>query len=82
MTHFSDEVCFIFLHLDENRIIIENQSKTTEENNVNIMNLLDLKNVQTPTSIVLITHEFHLLLIILQWSKILNNDNIKFFMTM
>ena len=66
-------------NIDENKIIVENQSTTTEENNINIMNILDLKNVQKFTNIVLISQEFHLLRIILQWSKILNNENIKFY---
>lgn len=66
-------------NIDEYKIIVENQSTTTEENNINIMNILDLKNVQNFTNIVLISQEFHLLRIILQWSKILNNDKIKFY---
>ena len=66
-------------NIDENKIIVENQSTTTEENNINIMNILDLKNVQKFTNIVLISQEFHLLRIILQWSKILINDNVKFY---
>ena len=66
-------------NIDEDKIIVENQSTTTEENNINIMNILDLKNVQKFTNIVLISQEFHLLRIILQWSKILNNENIKFY---
>ena len=56
--------------IDENKIIIENESKTTEENNINIMDILNLKSINKPTNIVLITHEFHLLRIILHWSKI------------
>lgn len=66
-------------NIDEYKIIVENQSTTTEENNINIMNILDLKNVQNFTNIVLISQEFHLLRIILQWSKILNNDKIQFY---
>lgn len=65
-------------NIDENKIIVENQSTTTEENNINIMNVLDLNNVKNFTNIVLVTQEFHLLRIILQWAKILNNNNIKF----
>lgn len=66
-------------NIDENKIIVENQSTTTEENNINIMNMLDLNNVKNFTNIVLVTQEFHLLRIILQWAKILNNNNIKFY---
>lgn len=43
------------------------------------MNMLDLNNVKNFTNIVLVTQEFHLLRIILQWAKILNNNNIKFY---
>ena len=66
-------------NIDENKIIVENQSTTTEENNINIMNMLNLNSIQNFTSIALITHEFHLLRIILQWAKILNNNNIYFY---
>lgn len=69
----------IDLFIDESRIIIENESKTTEENNINIMNMLNLKLIDKPTKMVLITHEVHLLRIILHWSKILNNNNIQFY---
>lgn len=65
--------------IDESKIIIENKSRTTEENNLNIMNMLDLKSIERPTSIVLITQEVHLSRIILHWSKILKNDNIHFY---
>lgn len=65
--------------IDESKIIVENKSTITEENNINTMNILNLKSVQNFTSIVLITHEFHLLRIILHWSKILNNNNIHFY---
>ena len=43
------------------------------------MNMLNLNSIQNFTSIALITHEFHLLRIILQWAKILNNNNIYFY---
>ncbi|MBQ4583853.1 MAG: YdcF family protein [Bacilli bacterium] len=66
-------------NIDESKIIIENESTTTEENNINIMNMLNLNSIQNFTSIALITHEFHLLRIILQWAKILNNNNIYFY---
>lgn len=65
--------------IDESKIIIENKSKTTEENNINIMDMLNLKSINKPTNVVLITQEIHLLRIILHWSKILKNDNIHFY---
>lgn len=65
--------------IDESKIIIENKSKTTEENNINIMDMLNLKSIDKPTNVVLITQEIHLLRIILHWSKILKNDNIHFY---
>lgn len=65
--------------IDENKIIVENKSTTTEENNINILSMLNLNIIQKFTSIVLITHEIHLFRIILQWAKILNNNNIHFY---
>lgn len=65
--------------IDESRLIIENKSKTTEENNINVMNMLNLKETDKPINIVLITQEIHLLRIILHWSKILKNTNIHFY---
>ena len=65
--------------IDESKIIIEGNSKTTEENNINIMNMLNLKSIYKQTNIVLITQEVHLLRIILHWSKILKNNNIQFY---
>lgn len=65
--------------IDESKIIIENKSKTTEENNINIMDMLNLKSIDKPTNVVLITQEIHLLRIVLHWSKILKNDNIHFY---
>ncbi len=65
--------------IDENNIIIENKSTTTEENNINIMNILNLKNVNKPLNIVLVTQQLHLIRIIMHWNKILRNNNIKFY---
>ncbi len=65
--------------IDDSKIIIENESKTTEENNINIMNMLNLKLSDKSINIVLISHEFHLARIILHWTKILKNDNIHFY---
>lgn len=65
--------------IEEDKIIIENKSTTTEENNINIMNMLNLEAIDKPTNIVLITHEPHLLRIILHWRTILNNNNVHFY---
>ena len=65
--------------IDDSKIITENESKTTEENNINIMNMLNLELVDRPTNIVLVTHEYHLARIILHWTKVLKNDNIHFY---
>lgn len=65
--------------IDESKIIMENKSRTTEENNINVLNLLDLKSIEKPINIVLITQEVHLTRIILHWAKILKNDNIHFY---
>ena len=47
--------------IDENKIIVEDESTTTEENNLNIMSMLKLNEIDKNTNIVLITHEFHML---------------------
>lgn len=65
--------------IDESKIIVENKSRTTEENNLNIMNMIDFKTIERPTNIVLITQEVHLSRIILHLAKILKNDNIHFY---
>ena len=65
--------------VDKDKIIIENKSTTTEENNINILNMLDLNSVEKKTNIVLITQEVHMMRIMLHWNKIINNTNIKFY---
>ena len=65
--------------IDDSKIIIENESKTTEENNINIMNMLNLELVDRPINIVLITHEYHLMRVILHWTKLLKNYNTHFY---
>ena len=62
-------------NVDKDSIIIEDQSTTTEENNENVMRLLNLKSVDSPLNIVLVTHQFHLFKILIHWHKILNNHN-------
>ena len=66
-------------NVDKNSIIIEDKSTTTEENNTNVMNILNLTGVNSPLNIVLVTHQFHLFKIIIHWHKILNNPNIHFY---
>lgn len=65
--------------INKNKIIIENKSTTTEENNVNILNLLNLDKVDKKVNVILISQELHLLRIMLHWKKILNNDNVTFY---
>ena len=43
------------------------------------MNILNLKNVNKPLNIVLVTQQLHLIRIIMHWNKILRNNNIKFY---
>ena len=61
------------------KIIIENKSTTTEENNINILNIIDFNNIYKITNVVLVTHEFHILRLKLHWDKLLTNKNIRFF---
>ena len=65
--------------IDEDRIVIENKSTTTEENNLNVLKMLSLNSIQQKTNIVLVTQEVHMTRIILHWKKIINNKNIKFY---
>ena len=65
--------------IEEGRIIIENKSTTTEENNLNVLKMLSLNSIQQKTNIVLVTQEVHMTRIILHWKKIINNKNIKFY---
>lgn len=65
--------------VENNRIIIENKSTTTEENNINVMNMLNLKKDNKPLNIVLVTQQLHLIRLIMHWNKILSNNNINFY---
>lgn len=65
--------------IEEDKIIIENKSTTTEENNLNVLNMLRLNSLQKKTNIVLVTQEEHIMRIILHLKKIINNSNIKFY---
>ena len=65
--------------INKQKIIIENNSTTTEENNINVINMLYLKNIQRPLSIVFVTQEIHMLRIMLHWKKLMNNSFIKLY---
>lgn len=66
-------------NVDRNMIIVESQSTTTEENNINVMNILKLNETDSQMNVVLVTHQVHLLRIILHWNKILDNSYIHFY---
>ena len=65
--------------INKQKIIIENNSTTTEENNINVINMLNLKNIQRPLSIVFVTQEIHMLRIMLHWKKLMNNSFINLY---
>ena len=65
--------------VDKDRILIENKSTTTEENNINLLEMLELNLINKKTNIVLVSQELHMLRLILHWEKLLNNPNIEFY---
>ncbi len=65
--------------LSKERIIIEDKSTTTKENNINVMTLLELDKINKNIKIVLVSQKFHLYRIRYYWRRILNNKNIKFY---
>lgn len=65
--------------VNKDNIIIENISTTTEENNLNILELLELNSINKKTNIVLVTQEVHMMRIMLHWKKIINNPSINFY---
>ena len=65
--------------INKDNIIIENISTTTEENNLNILELLELNSINKKTNIVLVTQEVHMMRIMLHWKKIINNPSINFY---
>ena len=65
--------------VEKNKIIVENKSTTTEENNENIMKMLELNHAQNPVQIVLVSQELHLFRIKLHWTKLLKNENVHFY---
>lgn len=64
--------------INKNKIIIEDKSRTTKENNINTINLLDLKNAKKHLNIILVSQKLHLIRIKRQLNKLLNNNNINF----
>lgn len=64
--------------INKNKIIIEDKSRTTKENNINTINLLDLKNAKKHLNIILVSQTIHLIRIKRQLNKLLNNNNINF----
>ena len=61
--------------IEKDRIVIENKSTISEENNINVMNLLDLQNITEPIKIVLVSHEVHMWRLKMHWKKLLKNKN-------
>ena len=64
--------------INKNKIIIEDKSKTTKENNINTINLLDLKNTKKHLNIILVSQKLHLIRIKKQLNRLLNNNSINF----
>jgi len=60
------------------RIVIENKSTTTEENNKNILQILKLNSSKKKIRIVLCTQEPHMVRILLHWNKLIHNSNVDF----
>ena len=71
--------CLLNNGINKDNIIIENKSKTTEENNINIVKLLNLNKITKHTKIVIVTHEIHMLRISTHYKKLINNNNIHFY---
>ena len=65
--------------IDKDSILIENKSTTTEENNINILNMLNMNGITEKTNVVLVTQELHMIRLMIHWKKILNNPNIIFY---
>ena len=65
--------------INKDKLLLEGKSKTTRQNNINVMNMLKLSNPQSNISILLISQRNHLRRIKRIWNKILKNDNITFY---
>ena len=64
--------------IDSNKLIIEDKSRTTKENNINVIDLLKLNEVKVKTNIVLVTNKFHMYRNRRIIKKLINNKNINF----
>ena len=47
-------------NIDLDKLLLEDKSRTTKENNINVINLLDLNNINKDTKIVLVTNKNHM----------------------
>ncbi len=69
---------YLINNIDLDKLILEDKSKSTKENNINIINLLDLNNVKKETKMVLVTNKYHMYRNRKWLNKLLNNKNIYF----
>ena len=65
-------------NIDLDKLILEDKSRTTKENNINVINLLDLNNIKKDTKIVLVTNKNHMNRNKKLLNKLLNNKKIYF----
>ncbi len=65
-------------NIDEDKLIIEDKSRDTKENNKNVIDLLKLKDIKKDTKIVLVSNESHIKRIKKSLSKLLDNKNISY----
>ncbi len=65
--------------INEKDMILEDKSRTTKENNANIIKLLKLDKIDKKTKILLISNKIHISRIKKHLNSILNNKNIEFY---
>lgn len=65
--------------VNQSKIITESKSTITLENDVNVIELLDLKNTNKLTNIVQVSHEPHLVRVKMHWDNLLSNNNLKLY---
>ncbi len=65
-------------NIDLDKLLLEDKSRTTKENNINVINLLDLNNINKETKIVLVTNKNHMNRNKKILNKLLNNKKIYF----
>ena len=71
---------FLVQHgVNGDKIIVENKSTTTEENNINVLNILNFNSIEKKINVVLVSQELHMLRLMLHWKKIIDNPNINFY---